>query len=608
LDGSELDGGTFDLRLRAELDARWRGPGQLDLRRGFGLELEVDECALRGREGGPVLAGVEQLAVDVRRIAPDSGSVHVRSIQVVRPSGRVAVRADGLHALGLVLKPTAPAAGADGEATPAADAVAPAGGGAARSPAVAADARSTPPELRVDELVVSGLDFELRDEVSDPPCILPLDAFELHVRGLTSRALVEPHPVRFQASLGAAPVELPKRVEAIALPFGFAQAAAAALTGGSDEVGVESRRVLDELAVRGRLRLAPALSGTIDVSLVGLELPAFRGPAAASGVQIGDGLLDAGTSLRFDGGDLDVRTGFTFRHLSLSEEPGGPISTYLRLPAPLDTVLFALRNEAGEHRLSPSFHVAQGSIGGGEIARVAAQTLAEQIASAVAAAPLRVAGTATDLFGLGGDEQLPEPVAAPFAAADPALTPAGRAAVAELAEVLAGDPRLVAVLEHQYGEADLARAMELGNPTPEQVAHLALRLRQRLAELRRQRELAGADARAAVAAAPHAAPAAVEALWQVDRELGCTAAALDEVLALAAPGAERRRTKRALAAAAAFAEARLVEVHEALRRELAARGIADAAARLEVRPPRAAQVAGEGSGRVLATPRLRVVQ
>ena len=63
-------------------------------------------------------------------------------------------------------------------------------------------------------------------------------------------------------------------------------------------------------------------------------------------------IVDLEATARFapDGG-LSLRTTTTLAHLDLSEPANGPIRSVLHLPAPLNAVLFALRDEEGAIRI-----------------------------------------------------------------------------------------------------------------------------------------------------------------------------------------------------------------------------------------------------------------
>ncbi len=288
-------------------------------------------------------------------------------------------------------------------------------------------------------------------------------------------------------------------------------AAARAVSGGDDAQVFEQRRVFDELSVQGRIVPGAAPTGWLSMDLSALELPAFAGPAARSGVSIADGTLDATARVRLEGEDgSDVSATLTFGSLSLSEPSDGPISSWLHLPAPLDSVLFLLKNDDGEHVIPLDFHVDRDGLGGGQIAGAAAGAMGSVIGRAVASAPLRVLGTVTDLVGVTGNEApvAPEPpVVLAFAPGDPAPPPDADTTLAALAARLLDDENLALVVEHEFGAGDAQRAETLGSPPPDDARRLAERLSARRAELLRQRDAKAAEARALFAVERGARPA-----------------------------------------------------------------------------------------------------
>src|SRR6185436_9146400 len=253
--------------------------------------------------------------------------------------------------------------------------------------------------VRVDRFAIHGLDLTWRDETTTPPTTLVLNALELDVRQFTTLAFVEPKAIRFRLDLGAGDVELPRRTQASSsLLAGLASAAALAVVGSEETHEVELRPAFGELSASGTVRLAPAPTGRVRVGLSGFELLSLAGLSAPSGVQIGDGLLDATVDLRLrgeQGADLSCRLVFT--DLSLSEPAGGPISTYLKLPAPLDSVLFLLKNERGEHRIAFQVSAPPEGVGGGRLLTSAGEAIGEVVGNAVAAVPARLVTSVTDL-------------------------------------------------------------------------------------------------------------------------------------------------------------------------------------------------------------------
>src|SRR5690606_7314217 len=135
-----------------------------------------------------------------------------------------------------------------------------------------------------------------------------------------------------------------------------------------------------------------------------------------------------------------------------------PISTYLKLPAPLDAVLFALENDAEGHQIPLAFDVTDGNVSAGQIAVAATTALGKLIANALAAAPMRAAGMVTGLLGpTGGAAEPVEPISIEFAPGDASLPPSAddalRAALGRLADLDAG----VIVVAHDLGAGDEER-------------------------------------------------------------------------------------------------------------------------------------------------------
>ena len=599
IDASTLGDGTAQLDLIADVDLHRRHPTDIDLGRGFGVELELRDIALRATPDGEVLAGIQSITVDAPRIATD-GSARIDLIDVAGITARGTQTAEGLTLAGITLKePPAPPA-QDGAATAAEP---------ARPATPPAAAPSTPrPEVRVGELSVRGIDFLFRDETSTPPMVLPLDSLDVEVRGFTTRTLTDGVPFRFTASLGAGKVDLPERIESSSLITGFLGAAVGAVTGSSDDRNLVQRPLLDEIAVDGNLALGPALSGRVRASVSGLELGAFRGPARKSKVEIGDGVVESGVTLQFLG-ENGLRTdgSIGFNNLSVSEPAGGPISTYLKLPAPLDTVLFALQDQNGDIRIPFKLRIDQGGLSSGQIATAAITALGKVIADAVAAAPFRAVGIVTGLFGLGGKapslaEQKVEVV---FDTGDAAVSANARAQLAPLIDLLAGDESIALVVQQKLSAADLQRAQERANPTPEEARTLADRLRRGIATVQREREEAVAHLRATIGAGdPRSGWLENRHLRAIDAQLASLSNSLDRVLTLLRPGADRRADRRTRDAAIDLGTARLEEIRQTLL-TLGGPTLAD---RIELRPARVTDPDADKPGTVTLTPRFRQPQ
>lgn len=581
LDGSGLDGGSVELAANGVLRWRRRNPLDFDTSGGFGLSADVTRLAVRAQPDGPVLYGVEGAHLDVERIRPATGDIHVEALEIDRPIAHVLQTEEGLVLAGVLLK-----APAEAESSPEEALEEPPEEAAEDAVTEVADSGRAGGDVRLDRLVISGLDFELVDRSVEPPFVVPLDDLEVEVERFTTRALEEPIPIQFRASLYGGDVELPER-DAGSFLGGLLSSAADLVTFADEEVALEPRPVVDEVALSGRLTLVPQPKGWVKLNVAALELPALRGPARAAGVEIGDGLMTTDVEVRFRGEQgmtTDVDTRFEF--LSLSEPADGPISSFLKLPAPLDTVLFVLRNEQGEHEIPLSLAFGPDGLSIAEITRGLSTTLAKVVTDAIAASPFRVVGGVIDLTGLGPGEPVEltdQTVRIPFDPATTTIRASAWDAIEPLREILREDDDVVVVVQHAYGSDDLERIGALANPSPADCLRLGARLRERkrtLAE-RRQELATTVRARIAIGRLDQADETARE-LRGVERDIGLVETALDRVYELVRPGAERGAARRTRAAAQTIAELRL----EAVRAKLVREGIERIRTRIDVRRPR----------------------
>ncbi|MBK8101420.1 MAG: DUF748 domain-containing protein [Planctomycetes bacterium] len=578
----ELTDGTLTARAELELDLRRRQPDRFDFGRAFGGRCHLQHLSLIDADNRQ-LAGIRGVEIDARTIDPHDGTVLLRSVEIDTPALHFVHSAEAISCLGvrLLRQPTTPAVAA-----------------AAPPPPVATATRG---EIAIDDLRVSGLDLTLIDTTTAPPTTLPFDALDVEVHRWSTRARTEPRPFTFSASLRGGKVELKRRTVASSMLAGFVASAAQAVAGSADRGETEARVLLEELLVQGQLQLFPAPRGRVQAAISGLELPALRGLAQSSGVEIGDGLFDGTVTTELRGRDgHEVAARLLFTHLSLSEPPGGPISTYLKLPAPIDTVLFVLRNDADEQDIPFSFHVADDGTNG--VAGAAIGALGAVIADAVTRSPLRAASAVTGLLGFAG---APEDLATwrrqiVFAAGE-ATVPPPTAELRQLVDKLVDDDELIVVLEHVYGRNDVQRLAGRANPPTATLHALATRLRQQKGELLAQRDALAATADGQFAAGlQQPAQATLSRLHELDERLGHTEAALDGTLAQLRPGAERGADRRTRQAGRELGDLRLLGLADWLRSHLPP----EARHRVEVRSPR--WVVGDQPGTVILTPRRRL--
>jgi hypothetical protein len=564
--------------LAARIDLKRHDGREFDFSHPLAGDLLIDHVSFVDTSTGTPLASVGAIEVAVRAIDPRQGDVLLRSVEISDPHIEIAREADGLHAAGLrVSIPATVGGGAP-----------PAAGG---------------PEFAVDRLHVEGLHVTCRDATTTPPTLLPVADGEVDLSRFSTRCFTEARPFVFNVSLRGGDVPFQKRVVHSSVFMGVLGSAAAAVTGDTKEQ-IEQRPLFDEFNLTGSLQPAPFLRGRMLVNAVAFELTALRGLAKQSGVDISDGLLDYHVEVDLNGPDgVHASGNNVFTWLSVSEPPGGPISTYLRLPAPVESVMWLLRNDADEQRLPFDFVVPTAGIGGGAVRDKAAEALARLIGDAVSGAAVRTASVFTGVLGLTGAVHKPISAAVPFAAGDPLP---GDCDLSAVIAAVAGDEQIEVVLTHELGAADFAHAEALATPPREQVVAQAEHLRQR---------------RSAITGARPALAAAVDALYAAGRmqeaqvrraelvaqdelfdEVQHTLERVIEMLANDSPRAAQRRTH---AAVVQLGTARLATVQAALRRALPPA----AADRVVVRPARAVTTAElTGGGHVVACTRRRVVR
>ena len=596
IEGGDMTEGTFGLRFLAELDLYRSRRDEFPFGLPFAVRAEVHDVALRSKPDGPLVAGVESISCDVPMFDPRTGDVRAQTIELRTPALHLVRQEDGLHALGLVLR-SAPAevpSSNDAPARPAAPAAPP-----------APQASQAHPEFAAAEILASGIDLRYTNTKTTPPTELPLDDLDLVVSRFSTAALREPHKFHFALNLGGGDIALPVPKRSSSLITGILSSAASAIGHDPDKGAMAQQPWFDELRTDGELQLFPAPQGNVRVSLGSFEMRCLDSLAEGAGADISDGILDAGVTVALRGEQgISVQSQLTFTHLSMSEPAGGPISTYLKLPVGLDTMLYVLRNDQDEQRVPLAFEVKRGEINSAAIAAEAIAALGSVLADAIAKSPLRVAGAFTGLLGIGGgSEDLGKRARiVPFVPGDASLPADLQTELQSLVAFAAGDRDITLLLRHDLGGTDLTRMQLLANPTPADATALAARLRQELAGNNKERTALAATVEAQMTAGQNEAASLSRArLLDIDRASGTTAAALDATLQLLRPDRDHRDQQRTRAAAQDLATARL----QAMQLWLASRLGAGGDARVETRTPRYTPVdppAGPGGGTVTVVP------
>ena len=239
-------------------------------------------------------------------------------------------------------------------------------------------------------------------------------------------------------------------------------------------------------------------------------------------------------------------------------------------------MLFVLRDHSGAVKIPLNFTADSDGIGTGQIAEIAISTLGRLIVNAIATSPFRVTGTLTggveafgnavgDFLGIGGDDEEPPPekpaLAVEFLSGDAYLSRAGKEKIDGVIEELDDDEELILSIESRLGTGDVERLAIRANPSPEDCRDLADSLRRRKFEILTVRAEAAAEARASLAAGfRDRAEQTTRQLRGLDRDLALTEDALDRVLDMLRPGAERLGDRRTREAGVALMNIRAEEV------------------------------------------------
>lgn len=605
IDGTHLTDGVASGSIEAKLRWKRRSPLDLDFRGGIAADVEIGRCEFRDAPEGRVLVALDGGSAEIARIDPATGSVHVKTLELRKPEMRAGRTVDGgVEILGLVLHPEKRPQAVDAANDSASDSASEAGASAAPPSVAIAPATSPRPEFRIDEILVRGIDVEIRDEAASPPTVLPLVDLDVLVQRFTTRAFTEPRVIRFDAWLGAGKAEMPRPSRSSNVLSGIVGAFGDVVVGKTETHTLEQRLVFQEAVLSGRIQFMPELQGHAQANLSGLELLGFTGTASHEGVDIGDGTLDASVRVRFRGEEgMRVDSELVFSDLSLSEPKNGAVATYLTLPVPLDTALFLLENADGEHRIPVSFTLDEEGLTTGTITTAAAGAATSVLATAIASAPLRVLSTFTDLFGVTGGEEDPPPYSEfEYAPGSVEWTASDRDALDDLVRELRDDSDFIVQVQHRFGVGDIERAEVLSNPDPADCREIADGLRRRRAELTNRRSQLAAELRAAWGANDTAAiESDTQRLRALDIEAGNIEDAIDNVLELLKPGAERHRAKRTRSAALAVARQRI----ETLKQWFTAQGVSDIDERFEAKSPTFDVSAAGETGTILAVLRER---
>lgn len=567
VDTSTLRDGQFKTEAVIHLVLDRRTGLGLDLSRGFGMDLTVRDTEFRAAPDGPVLAGLESLTLTRAQVRPAQPAFIARSLELTKPMAAIHRDKTGIHALGVVIK----VPGLDPATQPAAAPAAPPP--VAPAPAVAAVPATQPArpqaEIRLDRLIINGLDVAIEDRTFEPPVLVPLKGMDLEARDLSNLMFFEDRPVRFSLLVNSGKVPLPRR-RASKSNVEAASQKDQTLADFTLDPSMEMRELFSQVAASGRLSLYPTLNGYAKGSASGFEILALRGIANAADIKIGGGTFDGKVDAVFPGdGSLELRLRAEVTQLRVREPKGGAIEKTLQLPAPLDIVIVGLEGPDDSIVLRLPVKVEKGNLNKSQVTGAAIGAFAGVAAEAIAAAPLKVLKVGGSLVGLDlGKKQQLQPVSIAF---PPGYTGVERPLPPTWAALLKGmkdEKEVTVTLRHDLGEADVQRVSELVNPgSPTEAMHLRDLIKRKRLDLFVLRADVAGQARAQLAAGlGEQAELTLQRLRGLEAEIAATDNALDQVYEMLRDGGipAPLRDRRARAASLTLGQERLGAVWQML--------------------------------------------
>jgi hypothetical protein len=415
-------------------------------------------------------------------------------------------------------------------------------------------------------LILSGLDFNFEDRTCKPPLRVPLNSMDVEVHDLSTMMPYREKPCRFEAIVT------------------------------SGKVPPDQRELFAQVEASGIISLYPQLKGWVKVSCSALDLAALRGAAKQAGVNLGGGTFDSNVDVRLDGDEIDTRSTLVLTDLLLTEPSNGPIRRHLKLDLPLDVVIAAMQDADGSITIPVDMPIRSGRISSDDVTVAALGAVGGIVTKAVASAPLKAADSVLSVFGGDKKKTAQPPITLTFDPANQSLSLDDLAQLRALAEQMRDKPGTVVTLRPELGGGDITRLQILANPSPEDCANLAYRLRLKKMELLAAREDATQRVRAELASGyGAAADDSIRDLRQIDRALANTEDALDHVYDMLRPGADRQAARRTRAACLQISQDRLESVRAAL---LSAKipGMED---RIKLAHPTYTAATGDDGGRVM---------
>lgn len=540
LDGGSLKQGRFFAQASLTTAMSRREFLDFDLSRPFALNLETRNLRLTEAGASTPLLGFDELHVEAPQIDLVQNRYHISRIEWTGPQARLHQTAEGLEVAGLTLK-------SDAQPEPASTTD-------VNQPAPTTLKKTSDlPDVAIDEILVSGLDLRYLDDTIEPQVLLPLNNFDFEWKGLCTRALTEAVPMQFNALLSSDTI--PIAVDRAPSP---------------DDPNVtipvyEDLPLLQEVTATGRLTLGDKPQGWIKAGVNGLDLRAFRGLTQQSGVSIGNGILDANLDLRLKpNGKAPTSLGLVLTDLSLSESPDANLSKRLNLSAPLDVVLFAIKDPDGALRLKPRFELDRHGLSQKQISNAIFGAVGTLVTKAFVTSPLKPATAVGGLLGIGQQEDLQfDPVTLVYEPGTLVLNPEGHQQLEEMLQKLNQHKRLSLTIRHNLGTADLTTAQRLANPSLPDRKRLIQELQQRRQTLLVERKQLLDQAEVAYGLdSPQRSQAVTEELIHLHERLGLIDQSLDNLLETLRPGSEIAEKRRTRQGAIALGQGRLLHLEQ----------------------------------------------
>ncbi|HTW94902.1 MAG TPA: hypothetical protein VMD30_08930, partial [Tepidisphaeraceae bacterium] len=524
IDGSPLTDGRLQSHFGAAIFLPpHNDPLQFDLSHGFKMDAGIKGTRFTLGPNGPVLAGIGEISLDEIRVEPHRG-VEIKDVEVDDISANVYRDQRGIYALGMLLKSSPPPAAQSSAAH-------------AINPPRVATPPPTPPStpIRLDDVLVSGLNFNYVDKTCNPPLVVPLNQLDLEIHSFSNMMRFEDRPCRFSLLVGAAskPNQSP---------------------------------LFSQIESSGNFSLYPHPSGWVKSSISGVDLSQLRGPAAQAGITLAGGTFDGSADAYLNGKIINTHCALSVTDLSVAEPPNGPIQRELKLNVPLNVAIGVLEDPSKAISIGIDLALSTDQMTFAAIeSQVDSQVpsaVAQVIGTAIASAPAKVA---LAFLPIGGSSPDNRPIVIHFSPGDTSLSAADLQRLEPLIRRMRSDDSLVVTLTHSLSPADLARAQTLANPSYQDSLNLAYRLHTQEMSLLTQRAQAAQRASAELASGfgPDADPA-LQQVRQIDQTLETTEDALDEVYDLLRPGAERWAARRTRRAALEIGRDRLKAIQDAI--------------------------------------------